>query len=117
MYIFCVGLIWQEVKNAFHYGFRDYLSSWNNIFNSIMNILYVSSFSLKYYSIIAVRMAKSKALDANFWKNAIHLNETNYDAQREIFNNLYWLNNGENFFFYFIVLIFFISIIQNWDFI
>lgn len=51
---FFLGFFWHELKQAYNDGLRDYLLSWNNIVDSCMNILYISSFALKYYVIIRV---------------------------------------------------------------
>ena len=47
--VFVVGFLSHEFKQAFIDGLKDYLLSWNNIVDSCMNILYLSSFALKYY--------------------------------------------------------------------
>lgn len=59
-----------------------------------MNVIYVSSFSLKYYTMIVVRLTKIKVLDEKFWVMASSLNQTDYGAQKDVYNTLYWLNNG-----------------------
>lgn len=92
--IWIAGFLWQEFKQLYHYGAKDYLRSWNNIFNSLMNVIYVSSFSLKYYTMIVVRLTKMKVLDEKFWIMASSLNQTDYGAQKDVYNTLYWLNNG-----------------------
>lgn len=94
--IWIAGLIWQEIKQLYHYGVKDYLRSWNNIFNSLMNVIYVSSFSLKYYTMIVVRLTKYKVLDESFWDMASTLNETDYSGQKDVYNTIYWLNNGKH---------------------
>jgi hypothetical protein len=71
------------------------MRSWNNIVNSIMNVLYLSSFGLKYYTMIVVRMNKQKVLDEKFWYDTMNLNETDLDKQKDIYDTLYWLNNGK----------------------
>lgn len=77
------------------YGIKDYLRSWNSIFNSLMNVIYVSSFGLKYYTMIVVRVTKGKVLSESFWDMAVGLNETDYAGQKDVYNTLYWLNNGK----------------------
>lgn len=59
-----------------------------------MNVLYVSSFGLKYYTMVVVRLNKIKVLDSRFWQNAVNLNATDSDAQKDVFDSIYWLNNG-----------------------
>ncbi|CAF2912362.1 unnamed protein product [Rotaria sp. Silwood2] len=53
--VFVVGFLWHEIKQAYNDGLQDYFLSWNNIVDSCMNILYLSSFALKYYVIYQVR--------------------------------------------------------------
>jgi hypothetical protein len=98
--IWIIGLIWQEIKILYTYGIKDYLRSWNNIVNSSMNILYVSSFGLKYYTMFVVSLNKKKLLDQNFWNMLARVNTTDVDAQNEFTNTVYWLNNGKNFLSY-----------------
>jgi len=59
-----------------------------------MNVLYLSSFGLKYYTMILVRLNKEKVLSSQFWKNAVFLNQSSPEEQIEVVNTLYWLNNG-----------------------
>jgi len=47
--VFVIGFLWHEIKQGYMDGLKDYLLSWNNIVDSCMNILYISSFALKYY--------------------------------------------------------------------
>lgn len=91
------GLIWQEIKQLYNNGAKDYLRSWNNIFNSLMNVIYVSSFGLKYYTMIMVRITKNRVLNEQFWEKASTLNETDYAGQKDAYNAIYWLNNGNSF--------------------
>jgi hypothetical protein len=62
-----------------------------------MNVLYISSFGLKFYTMIVVRLNKEKVMSSQFWKNAVFLNESNVEEQKEVVNTLYWLNNGKFF--------------------
>lgn len=59
-----------------------------------MNVIYVSSFSLKYYTMICVHLTKTRALEDGFWRTVANVNETDYATQRDIYNTIYWLNNG-----------------------
>lgn len=93
--IFIVGFIWHEVKQIFYYGIRDYLGSWNNMVSCLMNVLYISSFGLKYYTMHVVVVQKKKILDKKFWDMAVGLNETNIDDQKKVYDTIYWLNNGK----------------------
>ena len=74
------------------------MRSWNNIINSVTNSLYVASFALKYISFFKVRYYKEKILDSNFWEMAVKMNESDTDAQQDIINTIYWLNNGTYFY-------------------
>ena len=58
--LFCKGLIWHEIKQIYNDGLREYLRSSKNIVNSTMNVLYLASFGMKYYTIIEVSMGKKK---------------------------------------------------------
>lgn len=93
--IFIFGFIWQEVKQVFYYGIRDYLGSWNNMVSCLMNVLYFSSFGLKYYTMHVVAVQKKKILEKKFWEMAVGLNETNIDDQKRVYDTIYWLNNGK----------------------
>lgn len=59
-----------------------------------MNVIYISSFSLKYYTMIVVRLTKIQVLNGDFWDLAVNLNVTDYSTQKMIYNAIYWLNNG-----------------------
>ena len=61
------GFLWHEIKQCYADGFKDYLLSWNNIVDSCMNILYLSSFALKYYVFYEVRrnICVSRSHDAS----------------------------------------------------
>ena len=48
-HLLSLGFLWHEIKQAYGDGLKDYVLSWNNIVDSSMNILYLSSFALKYY--------------------------------------------------------------------
>jgi hypothetical protein len=62
-----------------------------------MNILYICSFVLKYYTMINVSMHRNKIETVSFWNKVGNLNETDILTQKEIFETFYWLNDG-NFF-------------------
>lgn len=93
--IWIAGLIWQEIKQVYNNGIKDYLRSWNNIVNSLMDVLYIASFGLKYYTKLVVSLNKIKVLDDKFWENAANLNVTDLDGQKEVYNTIYWLNSGK----------------------
>lgn len=59
-----------------------------------MNVLYVSAFGLKYYTMVVVTLNKNKVLKESFWERALNASETDIDVQKEVYTALYWLNNG-----------------------
>jgi hypothetical protein len=87
-------MIWQEIKEIYNYGIKDYLRSWNNIVNSAMNILYFAAFGLKYYTMLIVRLNINKLNSEAFWREIVSVNETELDKQIDIYQTFYWLNNG-----------------------
>ncbi|CAF3484392.1 unnamed protein product [Rotaria sp. Silwood1] len=90
--VFVIGFLWHEIKQGYTDGLKDYLLSWNNIVDSCMNILYISSFALKYYVFFKVRLA-SQTLDKPEFKanlqNIYNLTET---EQYHMYQTFYWLN-------------------------
>ena len=89
------GFLWHEIKQAYSDGFQDYLLSWNNIVDSCMNILYLSSFALKYYVIYQVNISMRKLTDGQFIQDATSICSLNQTRQWEIYHVLYWLNAGK----------------------
>ncbi len=55
-FYFFLGFLWHEIKQCYQDGLKDYLLSWNNIIDLCMNILYLASFTLKYYVFYEVRI-------------------------------------------------------------
>ena len=101
--VWIIGLVWQEIKIFYNYGFKDYLRSWNNIINSVTNSLYVASFTLKYISFFKVKYHRDRIFDSTFWDMAVNMNESNIDAQDQVINTIYWLNNGNIYFFFYMI--------------
>ena len=87
------GLIWHEIKQIYHDGLREYLRSSKNIVNSTMNVLYLASFGMKYYTIIEVSMGKKKIAEPTYWSNLVS-NMSNQYYEKDAYNTLYWLNSG-----------------------
>jgi hypothetical protein len=97
--IMIIGLTWQEIKKMYCFGFREYVMSWNNIVSAFMNILYLASFGLKYYTMIVVYYYRIEIKTNEFWAKVSFLENSNdIDDQKSVFQTFYWLNNGELFF-------------------
>lgn len=60
-----------------------------------MNILYLSSFALKYYVIYQVNMSIRELIDPKFIQNVHMICSLNRTQQWEIYHVFYWLNAGE----------------------
>lgn len=75
-----------------------------------MNVIYVSSFGLKYYTMIMVRITKNRVLNEQFWEKASTLNETDYAGQKDAYNAIYWLNNGNIYLILIILYLLFLLI-------
>lgn len=86
-----------EIKLIFKYGLKEYFYSWGNMFNATMYILFVSSFSLKYYTMIIVSIQRNKLTDPEFWVQVNALQKANdLNSESDLFQTFYWLNNGKN---------------------
>lgn len=59
-----------------------------------MNIIYLTSFFLKYYTMVEVHFAKEKVKSQLYWTNLINSNNS-VGQERDLFTTLYWLNAGE----------------------
>lgn len=65
------------------------------MFNASMYILFVSSYSLKFYTMIIVSIQRNKLSDSVFWDQVNALEKANdINSEMEIFKVFYWLNNG-----------------------
>ena len=60
-----------------------------------MNILYLSSFALKYYVIYQVNMSMKELIDPRFVQDVQMICSLNQTRQSEIYRVFYWLNAGE----------------------
>ncbi|CAF0736641.1 unnamed protein product [Rotaria sordida] len=90
--VFVIGFLWHEIKQAYNDGLQDYFLSWNNIIDSCMNILYLSSFALKYYVIYQVIHATKKLGDRDFQTKIENICELSKSEQLNIYRTFYWLN-------------------------
>lgn len=59
-----------------------------------MNILYLSSFALKYYVIYQVNISMKKLTDEQFAMDVSTICSLNQTRQWEIYHVFYWLNAG-----------------------
>ena len=91
-----LGFIWHEICLIAIEGVKEYLQSWKNILNSTMNVIYLCSFFLKYYTLAEVHLAKQQVSSAAFWAQ---LAQPNASAahERQLFAALYWLNADRYF--------------------
>ncbi|CAF1556535.1 unnamed protein product [Rotaria magnacalcarata] len=90
--VFVIGFLWHEIKQAYNDGLQDYFLSWNNIVDSCMNILYLSSFALKYYVIYQVIDSTRRLGDPNFQKKLEDICGLPKAEQLNIYYTFYWLN-------------------------
>jgi len=54
----------------------------------------VASFTLKIICFFKVNARLDRINDPNFWEKAVKMNPTDIEAQQEIVDTIYWLNNG-----------------------
>ena len=90
--IFIIGMLWYQIKQMYLDGLRDFLLSINNTVYFIMTFLYLSSFALKYYTILLVRMQLSRVQSNEFWQMVNNLDEFDLKAQKDVFYTFYILN-------------------------
>lgn len=93
--VWILGLCLREIKKIYIYGLKEYLSSWNNVLISIMHVLLLCSYALKFFTIAVVKIQKEKIGNPSFWKT---VNEMKNDtkAQKMVYETFYWLNEGKN---------------------
>ena len=110
--IWVLGQTWHEIKKLFLLGIYEYLYSPFNIVNSLLNVLYIISYGLKYHTMILVASQLRKIETTKFWLDLGKLNETDLQSQKNIYETFYWLNSGKYYFILFkninLILIFFI---------
>ncbi len=89
------GLITNEIKLIYRYGFKEYFYSWSNMFNASMYILFAASLSLKFYTMIIVTIGTNQLSDPSFWSQVNNLQNSNdLNAEINIYQVFYWLNDG-----------------------
>ena len=59
-----------------------------------MIILYITSYGLKYYTLIFVQGVKSNLDSHEFWEKLEHLEATDIESQEYFYTIFYWLNDG-----------------------
>jgi hypothetical protein len=69
--------------------------------NTLMTILYLFSYGLKYYIIFVVYSKRALIDTKEFWNKVENINPNDFNTQIEIFKTFYWLNNGILFFWSF----------------
>ena len=82
------------MRKLFSKGIVDYLFSWMNILTSVMHLLYIYSYALKFYTIIKVQIEKNKLDDPQFWYMVNNLDK-NITNQQSVYETFYWLNAGK----------------------
>ena len=60
-----------------------------------MNILYISTYGLKYYTMILVKEKLDIISNQVFWDNIEYLNSTDTGGEGMIYDTVYWLNSGK----------------------
>lgn len=93
--IWVLGQTWHEIKKLFLFGIYEYLYSPFNIVNSLLNVLYIISYGLKYHTMILVASQLRQIETAKFWSDLKNLNETDFQSQKNIYETFYWLNSGK----------------------
>lgn len=93
--IWVFGLCLRESKKLFVYGVKEYVISVNNILVSVMHLLFICSYALKYYTVVMVRIEKAKLSDPSFW-NTINNMNNDEETQKYVFQTFYWLNEGKS---------------------
>ncbi|RMZ93519.1 short transient receptor potential channel 3-like [Brachionus plicatilis] len=91
--IWVIGQTWHEIKKLFQLGIYEYLYSPINIVNSLLNVLYIISYGLKYHTMILVASKLKQIETSKFWLDLGNLNETDLESQKNIYETFYWLNS------------------------
>ncbi len=94
-------MVLRELKKVIFFGIKEYVFAWSNIFTCVLNILFIGSFGLKFYTLITVSIEKEKLSDPNFWELVAQLPHRNASDQLSVYKTFYWLNRDR---FYWISL-------------
>jgi hypothetical protein len=62
-----------------------------------MNILYICSFALKYYSMTMVNINYNIIKTQEFWHKVANINESDITTQKSVYQTFYWLNDGMSY--------------------
>jgi hypothetical protein len=89
-----LALIIYECNKIYSYGFRNYLLSSSNMINAMAYIIYIGSYSMKYYTMIKVSLEVNNLNSLNFWNTINTLEPGDYKTQQDIYQTFYWLNSG-----------------------
>ena len=89
-------MVLRELKKIIIFGIKEYVFSTDNLFTSVLTILLICSYGLKFYTLIKVRIEKEKLMDPNFWNLVSNLDNSSEIDQINIYETFYWLNRGEN---------------------
>jgi hypothetical protein len=66
-----------------------------NLFNFCIVILYCASYGLKFHTMFQVS-CQFKTIERNeFWAKVNTLNSMDLEAQKTVYETLYWLNSGK----------------------
>lgn len=66
--------------------------------NTLMTVLYLFSYGLKYYTILIVSSNRELIKSREFWNKVNNMNSNDLDTQKEVYEVFYWLNDGISFF-------------------
>ncbi len=92
--IWIIGLTWHELKQLFKLKIFEYLYSPINVFNFCLNILFITSYCLKFHTMLVVSNKFEQIKTDDFWLKVNTLNATDLEGQKSIFETFYWLNSG-----------------------
>ncbi|XP_071173975.1 short transient receptor potential channel 7-like [Mytilus edulis] len=82
--IWIVGMLWQELKQVYAEGFYDYFDSLYNYLDVAVLTLYITSFTMRYVSIMKVNESISYFESQNHW-NALG------NGSKQAESHWYWL--------------------------
>ena len=92
--VWLLGLFLRETRQMSTMGMQDYMRSTSNVVTLFMNILFVGSYGLKFYTIIKVGVEMKHLRDEEFWHTVNTLEANDTHTQESVYQTFYWLNNG-----------------------